>query len=85
MGARDRRYWERRRVEQEERSELWRKIEAANTPEEVVEIMAGQYYHYGWMSTDQYNQPGHSKLMDARLRCWDDFWSALYTRHRGER
>tara|TARA_Y100001963_G_scaffold103638_1_gene142677 strand:- start:10897 stop:11154 length:258 start_codon:yes stop_codon:yes gene_type:complete len=77
MAAKDRQYWERRRVEQEERLKLWDLIEKANTPEEVMNIMTGQLKHYSNMSADQYRQPAHSKLMNARNQLWTKFWDAL--------
>lgn len=73
----DKKYWERRNREYKEREELWKRIEATNTPEEVMEIMTGQGEHYETMSTDQYRQPAHSKLMNARNQLWTKFWDAL--------
>jgi len=59
------------------REELWELIEQSKTPEEVMEIMTGRVADYRCMENDQYRQPAHSKLMNARFRLWTRFFDAL--------
>jgi hypothetical protein len=68
---------ERNEAIRKEREELWQRIEQTNAPEEVMEIMTGKKDQYNSMSNDQYRQPGHSYLMNARHQLWDKFWNAL--------
>ena len=59
------------------REELWERIEKSNTPEEVMKIMTGRVAEYRRMENEQYRQPAHSKLMNARFQLWTRFFDAL--------